>query len=141
MKGQEKIIASYEEYRERIKWARETAKKFGIQLDRGEEHFMIPIRDANNKIIRTEMLSIRHDDIPLKTEIIDKKTVVTDDVNIEYAIEAIKRFPDLPFREAAHIIKKEKAEEKKGEESEELRRKEPVEKAKTGIEKIETGGA
>lgn len=127
MKNNEKIASSYEEYRKRIKWAWETAKKFGIQLDRGEEHFMIPVRDANGKIIRTEMLSIRHDDIPLKTGMIDKKTVVIDDVKIEYAIEAIQRFPDLPFREAANIIKKEKDEEKKVG-SEESGEKGPIEK-------------
>lgn len=98
MKEREKIISSYEEYQERKKWARETAKEFGITLDEGGEHFVIsPIYDPDGKLISRVMLSVRHDEIPLT----DKEGKVQGQISIQGAIWLTKHYPDFSLREAA----------------------------------------
>jgi hypothetical protein len=116
-KEKEHIDHTYDEYQERKHWAKETAKKFDILLDEGGEHFVIPVYNAEGKEIRKEKLSIRLDKIPTKVGMVEKDgkkfMMATESAGIEAAIEAVKRYPDLPLREAVKKVEQEKQDSEK----------------------------
>lgn len=101
--------ASFNEYRERKAWAEEMAAKHGLELDKGEQHFIIPITDSEGKEIRKEFLPI-WENIPVKMK--KNGVEISDKVNIEDAIEALKKYPELPFVEGARKIRQEKTTDK-----------------------------
>lgn len=93
--------SSYEEHLKSRKWVEETAKNLGVELDKGGEHFVIPFENKDGALEKI-YLGARERFILADKE--GKKEV---DEPIEVAIEALKKYPELPFKEAIKKFKSE----------------------------------
>ncbi|QQG45537.1 MAG: hypothetical protein HYW89_01205 [Candidatus Sungiibacteriota bacterium] len=91
----------YEKYIEHQKWARQRAAELDVNLDdtNAPQHFVVIIRDAQGKEIQKVFL-------PLRENITIEKEPAP--VPLEKVVEAIKKYPNLPLKEAVQKIKADK---------------------------------
>src|SRR3989344_1792285 len=96
-------LSPHEQYQANKKWAHEIASDLGVELDKEQEHFVIPVYDEQGKEIRRELVPTWKT-IPLATE---KGKQKDPPMPIETVIKAIKKYPNLTLREAAKKLESE----------------------------------
>lgn len=99
-------ISHFDEYQKRQEWACGLAKELGVEVDKGVQHFVIPIFDKDGKEIRREFLPT-WERIPLKP-LINEPEEIKKGVPIRTAIEAVKKYPEMNLRDAVKKLKEEK---------------------------------
>jgi len=90
----------FEKYKEQRRWAHDIATKFGIELDKGEEHFVIPIKSDDGKEKKYHLPT--HYKIHIKNE---DGTMDDTGKDTEDAIRAIQQYPEESLRTAIKKIK------------------------------------
>lgn len=98
----EQPLPSYEQYKERQKWAAEKAEELGVEYtEKDVEHFQIPVYDEEGKEIKRHLLPIWE-----KIPIMDRNNKIIDNIPIDDAVEALKKFPNDSLVKAVEKLKK-----------------------------------